>query len=111
MALAPCAAEGGAAGEAPGGEEVVGVIVCKQDVHRSGRTRGYIAMLAVHHSMRKRGMGSRLVSSAVLAMRQGARAHTHTLHTPHTTHRTCFGHALRTPLAHLAELFHGSTLV
>mmetsp|Transcript_15788 Transcript_15788/g.52549 ORF Transcript_15788/g.52549 Transcript_15788/m.52549 type:complete len:201 (-) Transcript_15788:165-767(-) len=71
VALAPCAAEGGAAGEAPGGEEVVGVIVCKQDVHRSGRTRGYIAMLAVHHSMRKRGMGSRLVSSAVLAMRQG----------------------------------------
>jgi ribosomal protein S18 acetylase RimI-like enzyme len=52
-------------------EAVVGVIVCKQDVHRSGRTRGYIAMLAVHHSMRKRGMGSRLVSLAVNTMRGG----------------------------------------
>lgn len=49
----------------------MGVIVCKQDAHRSGRTRGYIAMLAVHHSMRKRGMGSRLVSLAVSAMRGG----------------------------------------
>jgi len=45
--------------------------VCKQDVHRSGRARGYIAMLAVHSSMRKRGMGSQLVSLAVHAMRDG----------------------------------------
>ena len=45
--------------------------MCKQDVHRSGRARGYIAMLAVHSSMRKRGMGSQLVSLAVHAMRDG----------------------------------------
>jgi peptide alpha-N-acetyltransferase len=48
---------------------VVGTIVCKQDRHRSGALRGYIAMLAVHHSVRKRGMGSRLVKLAVRAMR------------------------------------------
>ena len=48
---------------------VVGCIVCKQDKHRSGALRGYIAMLAVHHSMRKRGMGRKLVQLAVRAMR------------------------------------------
>ncbi len=48
---------------------VVGAIVCKQDRHRSGALRGYIAMLAVHHSVRKRGMGRRLVQLAVRAMR------------------------------------------
>ena len=50
-------------------EVVVGCIVCKQDRHRSGSQRGYIAMLAVHNSVRKRGMGSRLVKLAVRAMR------------------------------------------
>ena len=55
-----------------GGEErVVGTIVCKQDRHRSGTMRGYIAMLAVHHSMRKRGMGRDLVKRAVYAMKAG----------------------------------------
>ena len=49
---------------------VVGTIVCKQDRHRSGSMRGYIAMLAVHHSMRKRGMGRELVKLAVRAMRE-----------------------------------------
>ena len=29
---------------------VVGVIVCKQDTHRSGALRGYIAMLAVRNA-------------------------------------------------------------
>ena len=33
--------------------------------------RGYIAMLAVHPSMRKRGMGRQLVKLAVRAMRDG----------------------------------------
>jgi len=56
---------------APPGPHVVGTIVCKQDQHRSGAERGYIAMLAVHHSMRKRGMGSKLVQLAVRAMRDG----------------------------------------
>jgi len=56
---------------APPGPHVVGTIVCKQDQHRSGSERGYIAMLAVHHSMRKRGMGSKLVQLAVRAMHDG----------------------------------------
>jgi len=46
----------------------VGAIVCKADRHRSGTMRGYIAMLAVHKSMRQRGMGSQLVQLAVRAM-------------------------------------------
>lgn len=48
---------------------VVGIIVCKQDRHKCGSMRGYIAMLAVHHSIRKRGMGKKLVTLAVRAMR------------------------------------------
>ena len=46
----------------------MGVIICKRDRHRSGTERGYIAMLAIHKSMRKRGMGSRLVKLAAYAM-------------------------------------------
>jgi peptide alpha-N-acetyltransferase len=57
--------------EAGGTPRVVGVIVCKQDRHRSGTMRGYIAMLAVHHSMRKLGIGRKLVQLAVRAMRDG----------------------------------------
>jgi len=49
--------------------KIVGTIVCKQDRHRSGALRGYIAMLAVSGSMRKRGMGRQLVKLAVCAMR------------------------------------------
>jgi len=50
-------------------ERIVGCIVCKQEPHRTtGAMRGYIAMLAVHHSMRKRGMGSKLVQLAVQGM-------------------------------------------
>ena len=56
-------------GKDGGAPQVVGTIVCKQDRHRSGAMRGYIAMLAVHHSMRKRGMGKELVRLAVCAMR------------------------------------------
>lgn len=52
-----------------GPQRVVGVIVCKQDRHRSGALRGYIAMLAVQSGMRKRGMGKNLVKLAVCAMR------------------------------------------
>ena len=51
--------------------QVLGTIVCKQDRHRSGSMRGYIAMLAVHHSVRKCGMGRNLVQLAVRAMRDG----------------------------------------
>ncbi|KAI9594136.1 acyl-CoA N-acyltransferase [Syncephalis fuscata] len=45
----------------------VGVIVCKLDEHR-GALRGYIAMLAVAPTCRKRGIGSRLVCLAIDAM-------------------------------------------
>ena len=38
--------------------EIIGAIVCKQDVHKSnGRNRGYIAMLSVSKDWRKRGVG------------------------------------------------------
>ena len=53
------------------GGKVVGTIVCKQDTHRSGSLRGYIAMLAVRKDIRKRGMGRRLVQLAVCGMRDG----------------------------------------
>lgn len=36
----------------------VGVIVCKQSMHREARNRGYIAMLSVHRDWRKRGIGT-----------------------------------------------------
>jgi len=46
----------------------VGVIVCKQDMHRDTSNRGYIAMLSVHKAWRKRGIASTLVQSSVQAM-------------------------------------------
>ena len=37
---------------------IVGVIICKLDLHKSsGKNRGYIAMLAVHADYRKQGIG------------------------------------------------------
>ena len=38
----------------------VGVVVCKQSMHRDVTNRGYIAMLSVHKSWRKRGIGASL---------------------------------------------------
>ena len=38
-------------------EEAVGVIVCKQDLHRGKVERGYIAMLSTKPSFRKFGIG------------------------------------------------------
>lgn len=35
----------------------VGVIVCKQAMHKDMINRGYIAMLSVHKDWRKRGIG------------------------------------------------------
>ena len=52
-------------------ERVVGAIVCKQDAHRSGTQRGYLAMLAVHNSMRKCGMGRKLVNLCIQEMHRG----------------------------------------
>ena len=49
--------------------ELVGVVVCKIDKHKSGRTRGYIGMLAVDKRYRKRGIASTLVSTVLDRMK------------------------------------------
>ncbi|KAJ3010862.1 UNVERIFIED_CONTAM: N-alpha-acetyltransferase 30 [Siphonaria sp. JEL0065] len=46
----------------------VGVIVCKLDLHRNNRKRGYLAMLAVKTEYRKRGIGSKLIQRAIQGM-------------------------------------------
>jgi len=46
----------------------IGVIVSKQEVHKSNVNRGYIAMLSVAREWRKRGIGSQLVRLTVQAM-------------------------------------------
>ena len=48
--------------------ECVGAIVCKLDFHKKIVKRGYIAMLAVDSSHRKRKIGSTLVQKAIQAM-------------------------------------------
>ncbi|KAJ3657780.1 hypothetical protein Zmor_009562 [Zophobas morio] len=50
------------------GEECVGAIVCKLDIHRKVIKRGYIAMLAVDQNYRKLGIGSTLVRRAIQEM-------------------------------------------
>ncbi|KAI4491921.1 PREDICTED: N-alpha-acetyltransferase 30-like [Polistes canadensis] len=50
------------------GDECVGAIVCKLDIHRKVIKRGYIAMLAVDVKYRKRKIGSNLVRRAIRAM-------------------------------------------
>merc|ERR1712210_339798 len=50
------------------GEQCVGAIVCKLDLHKKVTRRGYIAMLAVDQSFRKRKIGSTLVKKAIEAM-------------------------------------------
>jgi peptide alpha-N-acetyltransferase len=52
----------------PATRHLVGVVVCKQERHRSGTDRGYIAMLAVETSHRGQGLGSRLVERAIASM-------------------------------------------
>ncbi|CEG81072.1 Putative Acetyltransferase [Rhizopus microsporus] len=51
------------------GDEYVGVIICKVDKHKD-RLRGYIAMLAVAKTHRKRSIGSSLVKVAIKAMKE-----------------------------------------
>lgn len=41
-----------------GSSEPIGVIVCKQSMHKHTSNRGYIAMLSVNKSWRKRGVGA-----------------------------------------------------
>lgn len=48
--------------------ELIGVIVCKVDKHKSGKNRGYIGMLAVDKRYRNRGIGSSLVQSVLKRM-------------------------------------------
>ena len=50
------------------GGECVGAIVCKLDLHKKVSRRGYIAMLAVDSSHRKKRIGSTLVKKAIEAM-------------------------------------------
>lgn len=45
----------------------IGAIVCKLDLHRTVK-RGYIAMLAVDEKYRKRKIGSKLVTQAILVI-------------------------------------------
>ncbi|KZV64650.1 acyl-CoA N-acyltransferase [Peniophora sp. CONT] len=47
----------------------VGVIVCKQSMHRERINRGYIAMLSVNKANRKQGVASALVRHSVEAMK------------------------------------------
>ncbi|KAJ8331423.1 hypothetical protein QVD99_001697 [Batrachochytrium dendrobatidis] len=50
-------------------ETIIGVIICKLDYHRKSY-RGYIAMLTVNAAYRKQGIGSQLVKTAVMEMKQ-----------------------------------------
>ncbi|KAF2152761.1 GAG protein N-acetyltransferase [Myriangium duriaei CBS 260.36] len=49
-------------------EALIGVVVCKLEVHRGGPLRGYIAMLAVKHDQRGKGIATALVRMAIDAM-------------------------------------------
>ena len=51
-------------------QELVGVVVCKIDKHKSGRMRGYIGMLAVDPRYRKRGIASKLVNCVLGRMKE-----------------------------------------
>ncbi|KAG6844191.1 hypothetical protein H0H87_009019 [Tephrocybe sp. NHM501043] len=48
----------------------IGVIVCKQSMHRDLTNRGYIAMLSVSKNWRKRGIASSLVRNSIEAMKE-----------------------------------------
>ncbi|KAJ7442129.1 acyl-CoA N-acyltransferase [Mycena galericulata] len=48
----------------------IGVIVCKQSMHREVSNRGYIAMLSVSKDWRKRGIASTLVKNSLDAMKE-----------------------------------------
>ncbi|KZT00607.1 acyl-CoA N-acyltransferase [Laetiporus sulphureus 93-53] len=47
----------------------IGVIVCKQSLHKDVTNRGYIAMLSVHRNWRKRGIASTLVRRSIEEMK------------------------------------------
>jgi len=47
---------------------LIGVIVCKLEIHRGGPLRGYIAMLAVKDDQRGKGIATKLVRMAIEVM-------------------------------------------
>ncbi|XP_041071113.1 N-alpha-acetyltransferase 30 [Carcharodon carcharias] len=53
------------------GDECVGAIVCKLDMHKKMFRRGYIAMLAVDSKYRRKSIGTNLVKKAIYAMVEG----------------------------------------
>lgn len=50
--------------------KVIGAIICKVEVHRGGPLRGYVAMLAIVKAYRGQGLASRLVCTAISAMKE-----------------------------------------
>lgn len=52
------------------GDNCVGAIVCKLDMHKNMVRRGYIAMLAVEKEYRRQKIGSNLVVRAIKAMQE-----------------------------------------
>jgi peptide alpha-N-acetyltransferase len=59
-------------GEPSKEKKIIGVIVCKLDVHHKKQTnRGYIAMLAVRPKYRHRKIGTLLVKKAIRTMQEG----------------------------------------
>ncbi|PSK46575.1 hypothetical protein B9Z65_5543 [Elsinoe australis] len=50
-------------------EVLIGVVVCKLEIHRGGPLRGYIAMLAVRNDQRGKGIATKLVCMAIDAMK------------------------------------------
>ncbi|KAJ7239984.1 acyl-CoA N-acyltransferase [Mycena haematopus] len=54
----------------PASSTPIGVIVCKQSMHRETANRGYIAMLSVSKNWRKRGIASTLVKNSLDAMKE-----------------------------------------
>ncbi|KAG2482381.1 hypothetical protein HYH03_018677 [Edaphochlamys debaryana] len=53
------------------GDKPFGTVVCKMDVHRGQRMRGYVAMLVVDKAYRGKRVGSELVKMAISAMSAG----------------------------------------
>jgi len=53
-----------------GSSDPIGVIVCKQSMHRQLANRGYIAMLSVSKNWRKRGIASTLVRKSMEVMKE-----------------------------------------
>jgi len=54
----------------PDDSQPIGVIVCKQSMHKDLANRGYIAMLSVNKNWRKRGIASALVRNSIDAMKE-----------------------------------------